>query len=85
MEGTIRTLEFESDTNGLNFIDKNFNGKLLKYAENDMLYELISSKTELYKFNPEDEISGVYWYKYQGKKYQMTFYSEGDSYRVKIY
>ncbi len=69
MEGTIRTLEFESDTNGLNFIDKNFNGKLLKYAENDMLYE----------------ISGVYWYKYQGKKYQMTFYSEGDSYRVKIY
>lgn len=85
MEGTMRTLEFESDINGLNFIDKNFSGKLLKYAENDMLYELTSSKTEPYKFNPEDKISGVYWYKYQDKEYQMTFYSEGDSYRVKIY
>ncbi|MDE5855331.1 MAG: hypothetical protein K2H19_09785 [Ruminococcus sp.] len=33
----------------------------------------------------KDKTADIYFYEYQGKNYQMTFYNEGDSYRVKIY
>lgn len=65
MEGKTRSLEFESDIDGSDFMKKNCKGELLQCEEYEM--------------------SENYLYEYQGIKHNMIFYSEGDSYRVKIY
>ncbi|MDE5936623.1 MAG: hypothetical protein K2G83_04375 [Ruminococcus sp.] len=57
----------------------------MKYAENNMLYKLKFPDIEYYEFNMKGNETGFYWYEHQNKEYQMTFYSESDSYRVKIY
>lgn len=85
MEGKTRSLEFESNIDGISFMEKNCQGELLRYAENNLMYELEKPDTEPYKCTLDDEISGIYCYEYQGREYTMFFYSEGDSYRVKIY
>lgn len=85
MEGKTRRLEFESDIDGLSFMEKNCQGELLRYAENDLMQELEKPDIEPYKFPMSDEESGIYRYEYQNREYQMTFYSEGNSYRVIIY
>lgn len=83
MEGAMRTIEFESGIDGMDFMKKNCKGKLIQYAENNLLYDLKSPDKEPETLLLKDNLSGIYWYEYQGKKYYMNFYTEGDSYRVK--
>ncbi len=83
-EGAMRTLEFQSDIDGSHFMQKNCQGELIQYAENNMFYDLESPDTEPYSFFLDDGQSGIYWYEYQNHEYGMNFYCDGDKYRVEI-
>lgn len=83
-EGAMRTLEFQSDIDGLHFMEKNCQGEFTQYAENNLLYDLKSPDTAPCDFFLEDNQSGIYWYSYQNQKHKMIFYCDGDGYRAKI-
>lgn len=84
MEGAVRTLEFESAIDGAEFMQKNCQGELVKYVEDDVCYNLKYPDTEPYAYTLEDNQAGIYCYEYQNRSYSMVFYYDSDGYRVKI-
>lgn len=87
--GIVGKLEFETDLDGLTFMEENCEGELIKYAEADMMHYSPVSETEQVRepeeYYMESGVSGKYWYKIGNREYIMTFYRDGDSYLVKIY
>ncbi|MDE6774694.1 MAG: hypothetical protein K2J37_00065 [Ruminococcus sp.] len=90
--GIAEQLEFETDLDGLTFMQKNCEGELIRYAEEDMMYypqaTTAGSTDEIREpeeYEMESGIIGIYWYKIGNREYIMTFYKDGDSYLVKIY
>lgn len=85
-------LEFETDLDGLTFMEKNCEGELIQYAEEDMMYypqtataDDTDEVREPEEYEMDSGVSGKYWYKIGNREYIMTFYKDGDSYLVKIY
>lgn len=87
--GIVGKLEFETDLDGLTFMQKNCEGELIKYAEADMMYYPPTSETEQARepeeYSMKSGAVGQYWYKIGNREYIMTFYKDGGSYLVKIY
>lgn len=87
--GIVGKLEFETDLDGLTFMEENCEGELIKYAEADMMHYSPVSETEQVRepeeYYMESGVSGKYWYKIGNREYIMTFYKDSGSYLVKIY
>ncbi len=87
--GINEKLEFETDIDGLTFMQENCEGELIKYAEAGMMYFPDATETDKIREPEEYELkngaSSKYWYKIGNREYIMTFYRDGDSYLVKIY
>lgn len=87
--GTVGKLEFETDLDGLTFMQKNCKGELIKYAEDGVMHYPAAAKTEDARepeeYSMKSGAVGQYWYKTGSKEYIMTFYKDDESYFVRVY